>query len=76
VIVASAMDKVIFVVCVTTVASVGRAMAGTSRSACGRAAGISLQVAAALLVADAATYLGIACPMARLPGGFTGSTTA
>jgi len=58
VIVASAMDKVIFVVCVTTVASVGRAMAEHFRIGLWPSGwSLGFQVAAALLVADAATYL-------------------
>jgi sterol desaturase/sphingolipid hydroxylase (fatty acid hydroxylase superfamily) len=58
VIVASMMDKAIFVVCVTTIASVGRAAAGYFQIDLWPSGwSLGWQVAAALLVADAATYL-------------------
>jgi ornithine lipid hydroxylase len=58
VIVASVMDKATFVVCVTTIASVGRAVAGYFQiDLWPNGWSLGFQVAAALLVADAATYL-------------------
>jgi len=58
VIVASVMDKATFVVCVTTIASVGRAAAGYFQiDLWPNGWSFGIQVAAALLVADAATYL-------------------
>jgi sterol desaturase/sphingolipid hydroxylase (fatty acid hydroxylase superfamily) len=58
VIVASVMDKVIFVVCVTTIASVGGAVAGYFQIGLWPSGwSLGFQVAAALLVADAAAYV-------------------
>jgi len=58
VIVASMMDKAIFVVCVTTIASVGSAAAGYLHvDLWPNSWSFGWQLAAALLVADAATYL-------------------
>jgi sterol desaturase/sphingolipid hydroxylase (fatty acid hydroxylase superfamily) len=58
VIVATAMDKATFVLCVTTIASVGRAVAGYFHVGLWPSGwSLGFQVAAALLVADAATYL-------------------
>jgi sterol desaturase/sphingolipid hydroxylase (fatty acid hydroxylase superfamily) len=58
VIVASAMDKAIFVVCVTTIASIGGALAEhLGISVWPSSWSLGFQVAAALLIADVATYL-------------------
>src|SRR5262245_42344616 len=58
VIVASAMDKAMFVVCVTTIAAIGGVLAARFQiSAWPTSWSLGFQIAAALLVADVAAYL-------------------